>query len=311
MGKLLTIVFLFVVSFICDVSAMSWQLINESNHRFVVSFFPEETSTKNLGVNLVVSCDENSLKTLTTELQKKFQKSGDEYVYSLFEFTDDGSDNKSETSNFMPEDRKLVCKGLPTKMSCEELNEIIKTKKVILYTGAGISAAAIPTMNILMSQLKMSEDLRESDKLQNYISDVINNPEKYTEILRDFFDCCENAKPTIAHVLLSKCAKKFNHLLITENVDRLHQNSGIDPIVLAGCDKYSGDENIMEAVKKSDFIVTIGLNADESGFLKFYKTQNPQGRIISVNLTPTNYLSNADFFVEGDIQEIAEKIFEL
>ena len=26
---------------------------------------------------------------------------------------------------------------------------------------------------------------------------------------------------------------------------------------------------------------------------------------------PSNYLSNADFFVEGDIQKIAEKIFEL
>lgn len=87
-------------------------------------------------------------------------------------------------------------------------------------------------------------------------------------------------------------------MLVTENVDRLHQKSGIEPIVFAGNDRYSGDAKITEIAQKSNFIVTIGLNSDESRFLKFCKMQNPQGRIISVNLIQTNYLSDEDFYVE-------------
>ena len=221
------------------------------------------------------------------------------------------SADESEELNLVLDDQRLICEGTPAEISCEELNAIIKTKKVIFYTGAGISAATVPTMNVLLNALKISKDLEEGDKLQHYISDVISHPEKYTEILRDFFDRCEKASPTLAHNLLSECSKKFNHLLVTENVDKLHQKSGIEPIIFAGSDTYSNDAKITEIAQKSDFVITIGLNSDESGFLKFYKTQNPRGKIISVNLTLTNYLSDEDFYVKGDIQELAEKIFEI
>ena len=322
MNKFLTIIFLFAISFIYDTSAMTWELANKADHRFVLSFFPEKISSETR-VNSDIFCKADSLKTLPDEEQKLFRKStgktesqrtfrkfGYEFVYSLFEHVEDESDDETEKLNLVSDDRRLVCKGTPAEMSCEKLNEIIKTKKVIFYTGAGISAAAIPTMNVLLSQLKISEDLEEGDKLQGYISDVISHPEKYTEILRDFFDRCENALPTNAHVLLSECIKKFNHLLVTENVDKLHQKSAAEPIVFAGSDRYGDDGKITEIVKKSGFIVTIGLNSDESGFLNFYKTRNPQGKIISVNLEQTNYLSDEDFYVEGDIQKLAEKIFE-
>ena len=301
---------------------MTWELANKADHRFVVSFFPEKISSETR-VNLDIFCRADSLKTLSaeeqklfrkstgeTESQRTFQKYGYEFVYSLFEHVEEESADESGELNLVLDDQRLVCKGTPAEMSCEKLNEIIKTKKVIFYTGAGISAAAIPTMNILLNDLKISKDLEEDDKLQQYISDVISYPEKYAEILRDFFDRCENALPTLAHNLLSECSKKFNHLLVTENVDQLHQKSGIEPIVFAGSDRYSNDAKITQIAQKSDFIVTIGLNSDESGFLKFYKAQNPEGKIISVNLTSTNYLSDEDFYVEGDIQKLAEKIFQ-
>ena len=301
---------------------MTWELVNKADHRFVLSFFPEKISSETR-VNSDIFCKADSLKTLPaeqqklfrkstgkTELQKEFQKYGYEFVYSLFEHVEEVSADESEELNLVLDNQRLVCKGSPVEMSCEKLNEIIKTKKVIFYTGAGISAATIPTMNILLNNLKISKDLEEGDKLQQYISDVISHPEKHAEILRDFFDRCENALPTLAHNLLSECSKKFNHLLVTENVDQLHQKSGIEPIVFAGSDRYSNDAKITQIAQKSDFIVTIGLNSDESGFLKFYKAQNPEGKIISVNLTSTNYLSDEDFYVEGDIQKLAEKIFQ-
>ena len=48
MKKFLEIIAFFVVSLVYEASAMRWELINESNHRFVVSYFPKETSARNL-----------------------------------------------------------------------------------------------------------------------------------------------------------------------------------------------------------------------------------------------------------------------
>lgn len=314
MNKFLMIVFsfLFIISVASKVYSMSWELVNVSDDRFVVSFIPEEIflrKKKETRVNLIIRCNEKSLKVLPQELQQLFKKSDDKFVYSLFDIVNDNHDSEPDTTKFIPMEQKLVCKDTPAKMTCEELKAIIRTKKVIFYTGAGISAQAIPTMNILMQYLGMSEDLEYGNKLQQYICEVINNPGKYTKILQDFFDRCRNAPPTTAHTLLAKCVKKFGHLLVTENVDQLHQNSGIEPTVFAGHDRYSENAKIIEAAKKSEFIITIGLNSDESGFLKFYKIHNPKGKIISVNLISTNYLSDRDFYVEGDIQEIAKEIF--
>ena len=323
MTNFLKIILLVTVFYVQNISAMTWELANKADHRFVISFFPEKISSETR-VNSDIFCRADSLRTLPSEQQKLFRKStgetesqrtfqkfGYEFVYSLFKYAEEESTDESEELNLVLDDQRLVCEGTPTEMSCEELNEIIKMKNVIFYTGAGISAAAVPTMNVLLNALKISKDLEEGDKLQHYISDVISNPEKYTEILGDFFDRCEKALPTFAHVLLSECSKKFNHLLVTENVDQLHQKSGIEPIIFAGSDRYSSDERITALVKEADYIVTIGLNSDESGFLKFYKAQNPKGKIISINLAQTNYLSNEDFYLEGDIQKLAKKIFEL
>lgn len=303
-----------------DCFAMSWEFSNDNNQRFLVSFFPKKFESRELTVNLVIRSDKKSIESLSKASQNLFKQSINDLVYSNFgnhedyDFSresGDDSDDVSEAESFgcVPTDQRLICSGTPKRMSCRKLNEIIETRKIIFYTGAGISAEVIPTMNNLMQRLKISKELNKSDNLPRYIDDVIANPKKYAEILRDFFDRCENAQPTTAHVQLAKCAKRFGHLLVTENLDQLHQKTGIELTVFGGRDEYSQNSQIEEAIWESDFIVTIGLNSDESGFLKFYKRKNPKGVIISVNLSSTNYLSDNDFFVEGDIQKICDKIF--
>ena len=98
-----------------------------------------------------------------------------------------------------------------------------------------------------MNVLEISKDLEEGDKLQQYISDVIAYPEKYTEILRDFFGRCKKASPTPGHNLLSECSKKFNHLLVTENLDQLHQKSEWNQLFLRG----ATDTAITQRLRKS------------------------------------------------------------
>lgn len=180
--KIILLVAIFCVQ---NISAMTWSFLNnKTGQGFVLSFSPEKVSS-GTRVNFDIYCDEKSLKTLSPKQQKLFHKSTKEtelqqafrkcncelpFVYSLFEHIEDGAADESEELNSVLDDQKLVCEGTPTKMLCEDLNAIIKTRKVILYTGAGISAAAVPAMGVLMSRLKMSEDLTEGEKLQHYIN---------------------------------------------------------------------------------------------------------------------------------------------
>ncbi|GHU15139.1 hypothetical protein FACS189449_12570 [Alphaproteobacteria bacterium] len=282
---------------------MSWGIENKSHEKFNIFLGGEEKE-----IDIIISCDERSFLSLADETKTHFTKVGNEYRYSKLNHSYE-TVNKDKIGEAFPENQKLVCKGSPKNISIAELSEIIKTQKVIFYTGAGISAGAVPVMDKLMNDLKISEKLKEGKELQGYVADIIRNPNYYAEIICDFFDKCENAKPTTAHMELAKIVRSYGHLLVTENVDQLHQKTESKPIVFAGHDMYS--KELKDRVRDFNFVITIGLNTDESGFLKWYKERNPAGKIISINLIDTCYLSDDDFSMKGDAQEIMRQLGEL
>lgn len=301
----LIVVLLFMIS--PYIEAMSWKLSDSQNKSYTVSFLPDENSDK---IVLMVTCDRFSLIELSEENQKLFKKINEMFVYSNFEDVFEYI-NSSDNSEVVSDIDRLVCNGNPKKISVKELSKIIKTKKVIFYTGAGISAGSVPTMDELMKDLGISENLKKESNLQKYIADIIKYPKPYIEVLRNFFGKCKNAAPSKAHIIISEIVSKQNQLLVTENLDQLHQKTGLMPVVLAGCDVYSKDENIKSALIKADFVIAIGLNSDESGFLKFYKKLNPEGKIISINLKNTDYLSDNDLIIVGDVQNLFDKLVSL
>ena len=293
---------------------MCWQWTNAKDQEVSVSFVPIESLTDNK-VDLVIKCRTAFVKSLPQKYQKLFKFDGETYVYSTSAGRQ-GRDQSSTSAVNSEEDSqeeevvlsKLICKGNPRKISEKELAEIIKNKRVIFYTGAGISASSVPTMNQLMNDLKM---VKKFEELKEYIVDLIANSENYVKILQNFFDKCENALPSDAHNILAHFIQKRGQLLITENLDQLHQKTGLTPIVLASNDNYSRgkfSEKIKDEVLKSDAVITLGLNSDESGFLKYYKKLNPEGKIISINLQNTDYLSDDDLILIGDIQQLFRKL---
>lgn len=62
--------------------------------------------------------------------------------------------------------------------------------------------------------------------------------------------------------------------------------------------------------RQVDYIVIIGLGLDESGFLEWYKKQNPNGRFIAVNTVTAAYLGDEDFYVDEDLQSTLPPFFE-
>ena len=64
-------------------------------------------------------------------------------------------------------------------------------------------------------------------------------------------------------------------------------------------------------VQQLDCIVTVWLRADDSGLLWRFKEQNPEGRIIALNVEPPPYLDEKDYYLEGDAQETVPQISEI
>jgi len=110
-------------------------------------------------------------------------------------------------------------------MSLKLQHLIEKSKKLVFFTGAGISTnSGIPDFRGPKGVWKTSAPI--------YFQEFINSREKRIESWKRKFSnelSMDSAKPNIGHYKLAEIinSKEEAHL-ITQNVDNLHQDSGID-----------------------------------------------------------------------------------
>ncbi len=193
-------------------------------------------------------------------------------------------------------DPLIHTKARPQKITQEQLLEIVKTKKIIFYTGAGLSASGnVATMNELIESLELKKGLK------HFLKNAWKNPEKITHAFSEFCKTAIQSSPTDAHYALKDIAHNKNSAIVTENVDLLQQRTGVLPIFA-----YS---ETLHSLKKEDYlaidyIICVGLSHDDRGFLAKYKENNPQGTIIAIDLKKPKYLSDNDIFIKGDLQKI-------
>jgi len=191
--------------------------------------------------------------------------------------------------------------GAPREISLEEVIDIVKTKSVLFYTGAGISASSnVATMNDLMQSLEMHNGSR------HFLKEAWQHPYKMIQAFSQFCQSAINAEPTPAHYALTQLALKIKTSIITENVDLLHQRTGIMPIFAYSDALRQISE---EELRSIDAIICIGLSHDDRGFLAWYKQHNPKGTLISIDLKQPNYLSENDYLLLEDIQKLIPELF--
>lgn len=102
-----------------------------------------------------------------------------------------------------------------------------KKKTIVVFTGAGISAE---------SGLKT---FRDSDGLwENYRVEDVATPQAWIanqKLVIDFYNERRRkvleAKPNDAHIALAQLQKKYNTLIITQNVDDLHERAGSKQVI--------------------------------------------------------------------------------
>jgi NAD-dependent SIR2 family protein deacetylase len=200
-------------------------------------------------------------------------------------------------------DRRVIENTNPRRINQDELVSIIRDKNVLFYTGAGLSrASAVPAMNELNELLGLEEGKAFLFSLES----ALENPSEFASKIQVFHKACLFSPPTQAHFALRNLAVFKNIRVITENLDSLHETSGVYP--------YRIDPNQLRSkiggasIAQFDYIVCVGLSYDDRGFLGWYKQQNPQGKIIAIDLNQPSYLGNEDFLAIGDIQEIVPAI---
>ena len=97
-------------------------------------------------------------------------------------------------------------------------------KNTIFYTGAGVSReSGIITFSELFSQWKL-------DRPEEFIKTIDAEPDVMLHVFRQFIGTFQSAKPNRNHYLLRNIVREHGGTIVTENLDVLHELSGVQPI---------------------------------------------------------------------------------
>lgn len=212
-------------------------------------------------------------------------------------------EGRPDEYSYIVADRRIMEDAHPTLINQETLEKVIKSKKVLFYTGAGLSLASdVPAMNELNELL----GLEVGGKFIFSLEKAIKSPHEFVGRIKTFHDACLYSAPTPAHFALRGLSLYNNTRLITENLDCLHEASGIFPYRIDA--EHLREEVGGQSLAKFDYIICIGLSFDDRGFLGWYKEQNPQGKIVAVDISQPSYLGDEDFWIQDDLQALIPDI---
>lgn len=184
------------------------------------------------------------------------------------------------------------------KLNAADLAEYLEDKKAVFYTGAGLSRENVPAMKEMCGELGIDGD---SD-IDDFARLAVREPGKLLARMKVVRDKMSGSQPTRGHKALAEVAKKLQCQILTENIDLLHERSGVRPVHVSKEEINARVQPWM--LRQVDAVITVGLSADDRGLLALYKHYNPKGRIIAINTQRPEYLGKGDALVEGDAQEV-------
>ncbi len=191
----------------------------------------------------------------------------------------------------------------PQEMKMAQLVEALKDKKVLFYTGAGISIASGVHG---MDQLQETLGIEMSQKVDGLLKKAVANPQGVIDSWEEFTKAAFEKTATPAHQALGTLAQKLKSQIFTENVDHLQERAGVKATHLTG--PWLKENIRPEWLKDIDVVITVGLSYDDRGFLGWYKENNSNGKIVGVNLSQPSYLGNEDFILKGDCQKVIPEL---
>lgn len=204
--------------------------------------------------------------------------------------------NKKRSSDYHLSARLKYENSNPKLLLKSDITELLKDKNIAIYTWAWISRWKIYDMNELESKTWINKEF-----IKNDFKKLIENKDVILGIWDYFTNSFWQSEPNEWHYHIAKICKEKHVILFTENYDKLHQKTLVNPI--GNINKSLDNQENQEYFRNLDFIITVWLRKDDRWFLWYYRKLNPNGRIISLNLDKSEYLSDNDYLLKWDLHE--------
>ena len=254
---------------------------------------------------------QDSLTPIKTNQQISFQFIyGKEYEAPTFtDMEEFFTQDKQENPHYFLHTPLTYIENNTQHITLKELTALLCTKRVAWYTGAGISAEVVPTMNILEESLGFKGTSRD-ERILSFISQALQNPQQICNTMNNFTHQCYNGEPTKAHRALANYLQKKEDILFTENLDHLHELTGSKPVRIGNPTSFK-ELYPEKKLQQIDYIICIGLSYDDRGYLGYYRACNPSGILVAICLEKPKYLGPTDYYLQEDAQEVLPKLLEM
>ncbi|HZO74978.1 MAG TPA: Sir2 family NAD-dependent protein deacetylase [Ktedonobacteraceae bacterium] len=180
----------------------------------------------------------------------------------------------------------------PTTGDPAQLVTLIKdtTRQVVFFTGAGISRAAG-----IWSSAELDAQLKRND-IAALCQYSVLQPETLIGRFKIFMSQIFLARPTPAHRALALIARAYERSVVTENVDRLHELTGITPL------RTFMKKDLSEIHRlKPDVVILLGVSQPRAAHLLSHWCD--QGAQIHLIYQGSSNISHfADFIYTCDLQ---------
>lgn len=236
-------------------------------------------------LNGLYACWTPNSPVVLTDLLKNFYLAQQEIPQSSIENNEDHLTNRSYN-----------------KVQPNGIMKLLQGKKVLVFTGAGISIASeVPDLDGIMARQQGIFYPPEQ-----YFLDIIENKTSIRiEKAREYYHLFTASEPNQNHWYIKELCSQHGFQLATGNIDGLHEETGMKPIYQTSSERVD-----IPGLEEYDIILTIGLGDEGVGIVvQEYKTRNDTGCIIAINVNPPSYLDVNDYYIEGDSEEIRRKFF--
>lgn len=188
----------------------------------------------------------------------------------------------------------------PNIINVQKAAELLFGKKVLMFTGAGISiSSGVPDM-VKLEQLM----IEVFNPTHEFLLEAIENKLEYRLInAKELHRLFVHLEPSVSHMRIADLHNLYGFKLVTGNIDGLHEKTGITPIY------YTNENHLVDDLSDYDLLLTIGLGDEGNiGLTDKYRTVNPQGKVIAINRESPLYLGSDDNLIIGDCNEILKQL---
>ena len=265
-----------------------------------LEFFSEETHDGTVATHLLVSYDDPGI----------FKRS---YFEHDFELRSDRSTVKSDLNDpggYYPVSPDRCPEGAEA-VDISELAERAKGKRLVAFTGAGISrTAGIPTF-------EGEGGLQEKFPIDSYrfpgaVADwMIVRPRETAVILGTFYTGFMTAAPAKAHVAFAELEKLgILKQIITGNFDNLHERAGSRNVHLNEPKYFKKSDKGWAWIREGEVALVTGISMDATnGLLDYARDHGLQ--IAVIGPTRPEFMHAQDWYIKGMADDMLPELTRL